>query len=437
MTKGEINRIGDSIRLESSNPSETILASLQSYRISHKEALSTIFNVLCKCSRTIEASAITTYRIKRIESIIRKLQRYPDMQLSRMWDIAGCRCIFSGNTQVYKLLKLIQQDASVKVKKIYNYIEMPQEEGYRSLHLFLEIPGSNVTIEVQIRNQIDHNWATLVEITDLLFNVRLKEYADNSQLLMFHRLLADKPNLSFEKKQIIIDTIKTFDYIQKLSNVFSKNYIQVRKRWLEIEGSGVKYFLIEAKADEVPRIHAFKNFSEAEATYFDVYKSNKNANIVLTHLAVANYQNMSVAYSNYILTFHTFLDDYYQILEDLIYDTMKNLSYIKFRSYYSQYTKALFAYASNFINELKEVNAFQPKRITRNKKPKFSSKEKEWITDMERQIRRNNERAVRLNKMLTNNLPHGIFYGWLFRHRIRSVNQSFNRKFNRLLNTPN
>lgn len=435
MTKGEINRIGDAIRAESDNISDDTLNKLQAYRTSHKATLSTVFNALCKLSKTISKAAIITYRTKRFESIIRKLQRYPDMQLSRMWDIGGCRCIFDNNYQVYKLMKLIQRDTCLKIKKIYDYIEKPQEEGYRSLHLFIEIPDSSITIEVQIRNQNDHNWATLVEITDLLMNVKLKEYADNKELLLLHKLLSDKETLSTGERKTVADIIDKYNYFQKLSSVFGKNYIQIRKRWLEIEGKGAQYFLIETRIEEVPKITAFTNFVEAEETYFDVYKSNHNANIVLTHLAVANYHHVSVAYSNYILTFHSFLDDFYQILEKLIYDSMRNRNYWWFRKYYNQYIEVLFSHAVNFINEVDEVKAIQPRKTMKGKRFKFSSKEKEWQSDIERHVRNNAERAFRFNKMLRSSLPNGLFYGFIFKRRVKAVNRTFRKKFDSLLKT--
>jgi ppGpp synthetase/RelA/SpoT-type nucleotidyltranferase len=434
MTKGEINRIGDTIRAESQSISDATLNNLQSFRTSHKSTLSSVFNLLCKFSRTINKSAIITYRIKRFESIIRKLHRYPDMQLSRKWDIGGCRCIFDNNYQVYKLKRLIERDPNLRIKKIYDYIESPQKEGYRSLHLFVEIPESSITIEVQIRNQNDHNWATLVEITDLLLNVKLKEYGDNSELLLFHKLLSEKETLSADQKKIIADTIHRYKYFQKLSSVFSKNYIQVRKKWLVIEGNGLKYFLIETKIDEIPKITGFANFTEAEEKYFDVYKTNHNANIVLTHLAVANYHHISVAYSNYILTFHSFLGDFYQILENLIYDSMLTLNYWRFRRYYNQYLEVLFSHAMNFINEMDEVNAFMPKKVIKGKRLKFSSKEKEWKFDVQNQIQSNLIRAIKFDKMLRANLPKGIFYGFIFKRRAQLVNKAFQKKFNKALN---
>src|SRR5688572_5135499 len=101
MTKGDIDRLGDNIRLEGKSIKDETLGKLQDYRISHKETLSSIFNSLCSLAHKVNKFSIITYRIKRFESIIGKLNRYPDMKFSRMWDVAGCRCIFYSDEHVY------------------------------------------------------------------------------------------------------------------------------------------------------------------------------------------------------------------------------------------------------------------------------------------------------------------------------------------------
>lgn len=192
LTKGQIDKLGDKIREQRNSLEDLTLGELQEYRTSHKETLSQVFNTLCRTTRKITSDSIVTYRIKRFESIIGKLSRYPDMKFSRMWDIGGCRCILRNNKEVYRLKELIENELTVR--KVYDYIEKPQSEGYKSLHLFVCVPDDDKVIEVQLRNQQDHNWATLVEITDLLFDAKLKEYGQNKELLRFHYLLSKQGN---------------------------------------------------------------------------------------------------------------------------------------------------------------------------------------------------------------------------------------------------
>ena len=110
-----------------------LLDDLQFYRTSFKDSLSRVFNILCENSK-FRRDAIVTYRIKRIDSIIRKLDRIPTMKLDRMWDIAGCRCILPTNKQVEKLHQILKKEFTIK--KVNDYRKIPQTGGYKSLHLY-------------------------------------------------------------------------------------------------------------------------------------------------------------------------------------------------------------------------------------------------------------------------------------------------------------
>ena len=110
-TNGDINRLGDKIRLEFPEIKDTTKEQIQEHRISFKDSTNTTFNSLCSLSKRVNKNAIITYRIKRIETIIGKLNREKktkEKQLfARMWDISGCRCIVDNDREVYKLEKLM------------------------------------------------------------------------------------------------------------------------------------------------------------------------------------------------------------------------------------------------------------------------------------------------------------------------------------------
>ena len=104
MTNKEINKLGDRIAYAQSVAlvHRNDLDLLQEFRKTYIDPLAKTFNRLLLLAGKVDKGAIVTYRIKRINTIIRKLQRFKDnpngeMKLSRMWDIAGCRCILSTN----------------------------------------------------------------------------------------------------------------------------------------------------------------------------------------------------------------------------------------------------------------------------------------------------------------------------------------------------
>jgi ppGpp synthetase/RelA/SpoT-type nucleotidyltranferase len=355
-TNGDINRLGDKIRAEYPNIKNSTKEQIQEHRISFKETTNATFNSLCSLSKRVNKNAIITYRIKRIETIIGKLKRLnvdpkKKQLFARMWDISGCRCIVDNDREVYKLEKLISKKFTVR--KRTDYIKNPKPNGYKSLHLYLQLPNDNKVVEVQLRNRLDHNWATLVEITDVIFDSQLKEYGKDKKLEKFLFLLSKRKSLVFKDKVFITSVLKEYKYFENLSKVFTRNYLKVRNRWLELEMKyNHKFFLIETKKDEIPKINSFNGFNKAEDEYFKRYLTNNNSNIVLTHLTKPSYKNISSAYSNYILTVHSVLDDITVILRELIIECIKEKKYFLFLKYYNLHLSILYNHINNLNSEI-------------------------------------------------------------------------------------
>ncbi|WP_305952163.1 hypothetical protein [Emticicia oligotrophica] len=426
-TKGEVDRLGHKIRQFSISMDDETLIELQNYRTSHKDALSQTFTILCELTKKIHPRLIVTFRIKRFESIIGKLERYPEMRFSRMWDIAGCRCIVRNDNDVYKLKRLIEDNQALEIVKEYDYIKNPQEDGYKSLHLFVKHVSNDKIVEVQLRNQVNHNWATLVEITDFLFDSRLKEYGENKELLRFHKLLSKIENLTVEDKYEIAKIITKYNYFEKLSEVFSRNYLSVRRQWFELESqTNHKYFLIETRKDDIPKIESFANFQFAENKYFNVYKTSQNANIVLTHLQTPNYNQISIAYSNYILTFHSFLTECLDILESLIVESLANCKYLAFYKNYNLYNGLVLNHIKNMVAEVQEIYEYTEQ--SKEKRKQNKRKEKEWIDDIKKQINQHNFRSKRLQVSVKKNMPTTFFGNFFINQMINIINSNYKRK---------
>jgi hypothetical protein len=298
-----------------------------------------------------------------------------------MWDIGGCRCILNSTKEVYRLRNLIT--ANFEVRKERDYIENPKEDGYKSLHIFIKSTNNKV-IEVQLRNQKHHNWATLVEISDILFDAGIKEYGRNKDLSKFHKLLA-KNRLQTNDKIEIAKILKKYKYYDKLNEVFTRNSPQVREQWLNIELKGnQKYFLLITNKEDVPKIKAFSDIKEAENTYFELYKKNNNSNVVLTHLPKTSFKQISSAYSNYTLTYHTFLNDWLSLYEDLISDSLNSNSYLRFNSNFESYTNISIIQLEGFTNEMK-IAKFLVKEKDKNNR-RLKKLYRYWQKDLEKLV---------------------------------------------------
>lgn len=111
-------------------------------------------------------------RIKSEASIIEKLKRKNlDLTIESMekniFDIAGIRIISSFQDDIYLLADLLLQQDDIRLIERKDYIKNPKPNGYRSLHLIVEIPIflSNekkwVKAEVQFRTIAMDFWASL------------------------------------------------------------------------------------------------------------------------------------------------------------------------------------------------------------------------------------------------------------------------------------
>ncbi len=111
-------------------------------------------------------------RLKDPDSIIAKMQRRgvplaTELVRETITDIAGVRVVCSFQSDVYRVFELLTAHDDVTIYQVKDYIANPKPNGYRSLHLLLEVPvflssGPVQTIvEVQIRTIAMDFWASL------------------------------------------------------------------------------------------------------------------------------------------------------------------------------------------------------------------------------------------------------------------------------------
>ena len=113
-----------------------------------------------------------TSRLKSPESIYDKLMRkgYPLTVKSiekHLADVAGLRVICSFPDDIYRLAELLANQDDIIVLEEKDYIKKPKTNGYRSLHLILDVPiflsneKKYMKVEVQFRTIAMDFWASL------------------------------------------------------------------------------------------------------------------------------------------------------------------------------------------------------------------------------------------------------------------------------------
>ena len=125
-------------------------------------------------SGTSEHNPIETIqsRIKRPYSIARKLSKRGlpvavESIAENLNDVAGIRVICPFISDIYAVSEMLQKQDDVRLIACKDYIQNPKSNGYRSLHLIIEIPvffstgKENIRVEIQIRTVAMDFWASL------------------------------------------------------------------------------------------------------------------------------------------------------------------------------------------------------------------------------------------------------------------------------------
>ncbi|MBU3198407.1 GTP pyrophosphokinase family protein [Clostridium estertheticum] len=111
-------------------------------------------------------------RVKSPKSIMDKLTRKnlkPSIKVARenFNDIAGIRVVCSFVSDIYKVADMLKRQEDINLIEEKDYIKNPKTNGYRSLHMVLEIPiffsdhVEPIRVEVQIRTIAMDFWASL------------------------------------------------------------------------------------------------------------------------------------------------------------------------------------------------------------------------------------------------------------------------------------
>ena len=154
---------------------QEVLDVANNWRASHLLPLYVIRRTLERRALRINSAAIVSERIKRLPSIEKKLydNRYRNLRLTQIEDIGGCRAVLPTIEEALALAAVYARRATKQEQhRLRNYIETPKEDGYRSIHLVYKYRSDHERyrifnghrIEIQIRSQLQHAWATAVEM---------------------------------------------------------------------------------------------------------------------------------------------------------------------------------------------------------------------------------------------------------------------------------
>lgn len=323
-SKSEINKAGKIIADKTSTKKERqdALKVLNNWRSSHAYPLQVIASNL----RSKNPDSIVVQRLKRLDSITGKIERFPKMDLYRMQDLGGCRVIVDSIDEVYSAMNQYKSSRIRHIlKREYDYIQNPKESGYRSYHMVYqfhsdrkETYNKNMLIEIQFRTKIQHTWATAVEMMGIYTKSNLKSSQGNEDILRFFTLVSSIlalkegtpvcPNTS-ESADELIKEIKSLDSKHNIVSTLSGLNVAIDFDEKNENKKNNYYILILDYTRKRMRIKSFetKNIEVATEVYNQLEgELESDKNIVL--VSASSFDSLRAAYPNYFTDIQEFVD---------------------------------------------------------------------------------------------------------------------------------
>jgi len=314
---------------------------LDNWRAIHRYPMHIFKKRLKNVSEKRDKEALTVQRLKRLPSIIKKLQRVyqgdkATMKLSQMQDIAGCRVVMPTIKQARELYEKDYLKGHIKHPKINekDYMLIPKQDGYRSIHLIYRYNSdkgkkeyNGLLVEIQIRSKLQHLWATAIEIVDFFTKQAIKSNEGQKEWVDFFKLVSSAFAI-IEKTPLIQGTPKNKKELYKQIKEQEKklNVIEIMEGWTHAVGvfeemnkkKLVEFFLLELDVEEGRlNIRAYPKELEKKAIddYNQAEKKNQGKKAYDVVLVGADTTpDLKKAYPNYFVDSKEFLKKLRQII---------------------------------------------------------------------------------------------------------------------------
>lgn len=317
-SKNRVNRAGKAIG--AGNPTAEDIEVMENWRASHAYILNTFQATLRNRSRN--TAAVVGTRLKRRATIENKVRRFPDMQLARMHDIAGCRIIFDTIEELLAFRNSLH-DARFNHRRRgadnaerWNYLVHPKPDGYRGIHEVYEYDvkseggktWNGLNVEIQFRTFAQHAWSTAVEVAGLLTLNKPKFGQGSPELLEQFQLASELIARFYEGSISCLPDMPIADVKSKF--LAYENNIRIMELFrrvntkvvdIDFRKNNILIFPYVSAEDENLsdlEIHSFDKVFRAIERYNDFEeKLADKADVVLVR--ADSFDNMKVTFRNY------------------------------------------------------------------------------------------------------------------------------------------
>lgn len=295
ISKTLIRKIGHNIK--NNIVSEEELNIFNAYRNTYIEVME---ELLTSIKDKLPKPLFIARRLKRLESIKIKLQRFPQMELDRMQDIGGTRAVFNNLDEVKEYIKNIRviENSTFKIIKENDYISNPKDDGYRSYHIVFECLCDKLKgykVELQIRDLKEHYWATAVETLSVISKSNnLKVGKGEEYYKRFFYLSSKILHNECDKNEV--DELKELDKKYKILDIlkgFSLGFNSI-----DLKVQDLIYIIYMNYDTKEVYVNSFnkKNIEKASLLYKELEKKD-NINAVLVD--ARDIKTLKEAYPNY------------------------------------------------------------------------------------------------------------------------------------------
>ena len=327
-SKTKIDRAGELLKNRAGSDAEiaNALETLSSWRAYHAMPLDTFAKVLRGRIQKITGNAVVAQRLKRTPSILLKLSNHKTMRLSTMQDIGGLRAILDTTEEVYELLDLYKKSKSKhSLFSLDDYIETPKKDGYRSIHLVYKLARTpNLFLEIQLRSQLQHIWATGVEVFGTLQNSSFKSGQGSRKWLVFFSLLSSvfaikenrtplKEHIKFSKNDLVTQAQKAIQELHVIENltVYTAVYKTISKNTAKGRKGHYSIILLNSRENTISlETYGFSQFDVAAQAYLDLERKHfedKQINVVLVN--TGDIKKLELSYPNYFMDTKTLIQN--------------------------------------------------------------------------------------------------------------------------------
>lgn len=330
-TKRQINEAGNIIR-DGTAPAEEqaeAMKIIDNWRSAHAYPLH-VFYMNLRGKTGSRDNILVAERLKRMESIVGKLQREDGMQLYRMQDLGGCRMVLPTLDEVYKYSEAFQKSRiRHEWKKTNDYIQNPKKSGYRSLHLVYRFKTDtpekesynqySMLIELQFRTHLQHIWATALETIGLFTNQALKAGQGNEGILRFFAVVSSLfairegcpavPGTVNDEKELISEMEQLNDQHHIL------DMLRAIRTAIDHDAEKVSdkrgYYILQLNYEDHTLKRWFFKPSELETANraYDYLEEKRNgAPLDIVLVRAASYATVKAAYPNYFMDIGEFVE---------------------------------------------------------------------------------------------------------------------------------